>query len=96
MNADRRNFYKVEKWTKDGAKIITCSMPAAKGIDTRTLQAYPWPSLHPLDHALCRASSGSVLKHLRQGVVFAVDEPPNAPACGNPNQVQSGICLSLI
>ena len=27
--ADHRNFYKVEKWTKDGARSTTCSMPAA-------------------------------------------------------------------
>ena len=27
--ADHRNFYKVEKWTKDGAKVsTTCSTPA--------------------------------------------------------------------
>ena len=22
--ADDRNFYKVEKWTKDGAKVVAC------------------------------------------------------------------------
>jgi hypothetical protein len=27
--ADHRNFYKVEKWTKDGPKSIACSLPAA-------------------------------------------------------------------
>ena len=37
---------------------------ANKGIDTRNAAGLSRPSLHQLDHALRRAGSGSVQKHL--------------------------------
>jgi hypothetical protein len=36
--ADHRNFYKVEKWIKNGTKV-TCCMPAGSG--TKRLRSWP-------------------------------------------------------
>ena len=83
--ADHRNFYKVEKWMKDGgASIPECFRPILghRSINSTTRYAALAPKF-------CFKTFGARL-------VFAWMKPPNAPACGNPNQVQSAICLSLI
>jgi hypothetical protein len=77
--ADHRNFYKVEKWTKDGGHRY----PNASGLSLAIA-----PSTRP--RAMPRwLRVGSKTSGAR--LVFAWMKPPNAPACGNPNQVQSGI-----
>ena len=42
LYADDRNFYKVEKWTREARRSIACSMPATTS--TRRARCSPRPS----------------------------------------------------
>jgi hypothetical protein len=64
---------------------------ANKGIDTRTLQAYLGHRSIQLHHALCRAGSGQVQKHLGQGVERCTASR-RSPWASNAVEHADGLC----
>jgi hypothetical protein len=61
--ADVRNFYKVEKWTRDGTKVDRLPMPAT--VLTRRAryfrEGHQTPAANQIDHSAEDASVGSVV-----------------------------------